>query len=514
MIRRMPANQAQKPSKAMAVREQLEKATKAQDYEAVFAILDKDGAQIRAPLQTYFKAKALLKTGRPDEALELLAKAPETRRLQMLRLGALIGAGRIAEAEQLLSVLRDSLKPHHLRDFLRRLSLAAFVAGDYHAAAQWGLELRNSSLQPIRYFRTDLSALILLNDVEAVRERLKLCKPVPVRNLGVALREAALVLDHRAEQGEAVDYSFLEAFFALASNFSELWEIKQSIVTGLPESPKLTAMIWDRLRDQISPDEIDPNAFPSGEGPSRPIGPSLYLVADWLGVPDDERPDWLARVASAQEANNKLAMAILDVPAYREHLACSLPSVDWSAVKQSLSDGHPVILTSSHASFRFAMPLEFHRSGIDVRIISAKHAFAKVPEYVDMHYASLDARPVNLMARRLIEVLKGGGCTFVAADGQSGAQTKSFPEFGVDAKLPAGAFALALRYDAHVYWMDTNWQDGQLSTRLERLMLPEGITDKGALSDLWQRETLKRVRATWASDVRNIHMNQVIVRVY
>nr|WP_319515751.1 hypothetical protein [uncultured Cohaesibacter sp.] len=514
MIRRMPANQAQKPSKAKAVREQLEKAIKAQDYEAVFAILDKDGAQIRPPLQTYFKAKALLKTGRPDEALELLAKAPETRRLQILRLGALIGAGRIAEAEQLLSVLRDSLKPHHVPDFFRRLSLAAFVAGDYHAAARWGLELRNSSLQPIRYFRTDLSALILLNDVEAFRERLKLCKPVPVRILGVALREAALVLDHRAEHGEAVDYSFLEAFFALASNFSELWEIKQSIVTGLPESPKLTAMIWDRLRDQISPDEIDPNAFPSGEGPSRPIGPSIYLVADWLGVPNDERLDWLARVASAQEANNKLATAILGVPAYREHLARSLPSVDWSAVKQSLSDGHPVILTSSHASFRFAMPLEFHRSGIDVRIISAKHAFATVPEYVDMHYASLDARPVNLMARRLIEVLKGGGCTFVTADGQSGAQTKSFPEFGVDAKLPAGAFTLALRYDAHVYWMDTNWQDGQLSTRLERLMLPEGITDKGALSDLWQRETLKRVRATWASDVRNIHMNQVIVRVY
>ena len=273
--------------------------------------LDKDGAQIPGPLQAYFKAKALLKTGRPDEALEFLEKAPATRRLQMLHLGALIGAGRIVEAEQLFSVLRDTLKPHHLRDFLRRLSLAAFVAGDYHAAAQWGLELRNSSLQPISYFRTDLSALILLNDGEAVRERLKLCKPVPVRILGVALKEAALVLDHRAEQGEAVDYSFLEAYFALASNFSELWEIKQSIVTGLPQSPKLSAMIWDRLCSQLSPDEIDPNAFPSGEGPSRPIGPSISLVADWLGVPDNERSDWLARVASAQEANNKLATAIL-----------------------------------------------------------------------------------------------------------------------------------------------------------------------------------------------------------
>ena len=45
-------------------------------------------------------------------------------------------------------------------------------------------------------------------------------------------------------------------------------------------------------------------------------------------------------------------------------------------------------------------------------------------------------------------------------------------------------------------------------------MLPEGITDKGALSDAWQRETLKRVRDAWASDVRNIHMNRAIVRVY
>ncbi|WP_319567145.1 hypothetical protein [Cohaesibacter marisflavi] len=514
MIRRMPAKQARKPGRVKAVREQLEKATKAQDYEAVFAILDKEGAQIPVPIQTYFRAHALLRIGRPDEALQLLEKAPETGRLQRLRLGALIGVGRLAEAGQLFSVLRDSLKPQHLPDFFRRLSLAAFVAGDYHAAAQWGLELRNSSLQPIRYFRTDLSALILLNDVGAVRERLKLCKPVPVRILGVALREAALVLDHRAEQGEAVDYSFLEVYFALASNFSELWEIKQSIVTGLPQSPKLSAMIWDRLCSQLSPDEIDPNAFQSGEGPSRPIGPSISLVADWLGVPDDERPDWLERVASAQEANNKLATAILGVPAYREKLARSLPSVDWSAVKQSLSDGYPVILASSHASFRFAMPLEFHRSGIDVRIISSKHAFATVPEYVDMHYASLDARPVNLMARRLIEVLKGGGCTFVTADGQSGAQTKSFPEFGVDARLPAGAFALALRYDAHVYWMDTSWQDGQLSTSLERLMLPDGITDKNALSDAWQRETLKRVRDAWARDVRNIHMNRAIVRVY
>ena len=183
-----------------AMREALGSAARAGDFDTIFQMLDAQGDCLPVHLQVYFRALAFVRTGRPTEALEVLENGPENQWNLGLLIGSLINAGQIGEAGLRLS--SAELKPHQKRGFLARLAHAAFVCGDYGAAAYWGLKFREAAPRPMLRFNADVSSLILIGDVEAVRERLPLCSSNQAAILGHALREAAVVLDRRVAEGK------------------------------------------------------------------------------------------------------------------------------------------------------------------------------------------------------------------------------------------------------------------------------------------------------------------------
>ncbi|MEC7257716.1 MAG: hypothetical protein VXW58_07835, partial [Pseudomonadota bacterium] len=189
------------------------------------------------------------------------------------------------------------------------------------------------------------------------------------------------------------------------------------------------------------------------------------------------------------------------------------PPVDWSAVRAVMAAGTPVILTACHASLAEVLPLEFQRSGIDVRVVSPPRHFASVPEFLTMHYADLDGRNAMRTARRMVELLREGACIFATADGQMGARLREIPDLGVQARLPSGLWPLARRYGARVFMMQTGWHQGHLHTRLRAMDPPKKDLDDAALHALWHRDVLRVLFDAWREDLRNIHQNRVVVRV-
>jgi hypothetical protein len=494
-----------------AVKARLNAAFRAGDASGVIALLDREGADLGAAARGFHGARAFLTTGQAAQALALLDAAPGAAKEQWHRkmtAQALLALGRYDAA---MAVVDGGGLPAPLaRTICARSAQAALADGDSAAAAARGLKYRHMVDGPDGRFLTDLVALVQADEIEALRARLKLCGPDPAFTLGRALREALF----GGKGAACASPDRLRRILALAPDRVALWQLYNGLNRGKRPVPSAVyALVWRHIAAALPETPIDLNApvVPVAEEPE--VAPELHVVADWIGVPPGRRADWCARQAAAQAAADTLSAAILGRADHRRSILDRLPPVDWSEVRSAIDGGTPVILTASHASFATAMPLEFLRSGIDVRVVSSPRFFANVPEFVAMHYPELDGRNPMRTARKMVELLRAGACIFATSDGQMGAKIREFPDLGLRARLPSGLWPLARRYGARVVWIETGWRDGGLRTTLSAMEPPSWDLDDAALHEAWHRAVLTRLRAAWRADIRNVHGNRVLVEL-
>ncbi len=211
---------------------------------------------------------------------------------------------------------------------------------------------------------------------------------------------------------------------------------------------------------------------------ARNFNDRLNVIAAWIGVPVEQRLDWVRQARHHLHLVEQIGYAAECQPTLLKQIASRLPRTDLTGVRADLSCGRPVILALGH--FVPTVLVAAHLASLDlpVRVAAGDRRFRYRPDAADMMTrvpaGYTDKQAGQLFVRTAIKQLTSG-------------QVVALP---IDTGGPAGrpvpdtAPRLAEKYGAQVYWCQLYWTGEAFATEMVKWDRP---TDRSvSLRKVWQ----------------------------
>ena len=459
---------------------------RAADFERAAGLVDSLGDKDLQPEVASAAAQALLRCGRPEDALRIARAALEKARVARLHFSAaqaLIALGgpeqeivdHLTAAQEVspkdpavLKVLGETLlqigRSKEAAAFLERAvaltpklfmtrmlhARALKYAGQYDAAAKVMMEAGELAPNGRVWKRQATNALLQAGQEEEANELFREYLDERRSRLGRSFEADFAALDDRLDEADIP-----------RARFDWAWKIQAAGQAKIQAAGR--AMPDDRAQ---------------WEREARWGNLADLLVLDWLEC--------------RAERLSELAQFVGDISAGRE------------LIRSALAGGKGAILVSAHIGSMYAGPLALHLAGLPHRWLASTPRIATTA-YVDA-LISTSGQGETQVARQVIETLKGGSAVTIAVDGAMSPSAPRVQWEGQSVTYSHFAGAMVYRLGVQSLFVVPYWEKGRLSFVADPMPHPEKGEAQADFLERWREAYFDQVRAVFARGPRNLRM--------